>query len=97
MNCCPVWWKTVFADGGVVMIQQLYVSGSRFWQALSYCVSPVSLTNYKHIDLRILTDSQRETVIPFTQKESTAVSLNFQDEQDYIRFTLAYLLSENSE
>ena len=79
------------------MIQQLYVNRSRFWQALSYCVSPVSLANHKQIDLRILTDSQRETVIPFTQKESTAVSLNFQDEQDYIRFTLAYLLPGNSE
>lgn len=76
------------------MIQRLYVAGELFWIALSHCRSPVFLPDDRYGDLRQLPRERRESVIPAAGR--TAVELRFVQPRDYVRFVLAYLLSEEA-
>lgn len=77
------------------MVQQLCVSGDRFWQALLHCNSPVYLLEHRNSDLRLLSGCQRDAVLPTASNDLSTISLYFHDKQDFIRFVLAYLLIED--
>ena len=76
------------------MIQQLCVSRDRFWQAVLHCKNPVYLPEYTDCDLRFLSESQRDPILPLEPASLTTVSVHFHDKQDYVRFVLAYLIIE---
>ena len=78
------------------MVLQCYVEAEPFWLAISHCTSPLYLACGVQIDLRFLASSQRETVLPSAPSESTALELQFEGKQDYIRFVLAYVLAERN-
>ena len=76
------------------MIQRCYVFAELFWLSISHCESPVYLPGGACADLRFLSDTQKEALLPSSQKVPFALDLQFTDGEDYIRFVLAYLLTE---
>lgn len=79
------------------MIQLCSVRGNIFWSAITHCQLPVFLHGSKDTDLRFLADVQKETILPSDQNDLVSLKLEFVDTQDYIRFVLAYLISEHGE
>ena len=76
------------------MIQHCHVRAELFWLAISHCQLPVYLPSDVHTDLRHLTETQKNSLLPSVQNIPIALDLQFEDNQDYIRFVLAYLLTE---
>lgn len=76
------------------MIQRFHVCAEYFWFAISQCKSSVSLPGDAVTDLRLLSDAQREAILPSAGNGPVTLDLQFGDRQDYIRFVLAYLLTQ---
>lgn len=76
------------------MVQRFHVCAEYFWFAISQCKSPVSLPGDAGIDLRFLSDAQREAILPSAGNGPVTLDLQFGDRRDHIRFVLAYLLTQ---
>ena len=76
------------------MVQRCFVYAESFWLAISHCLLPVQLPGHTFTDLRLLTDAQKNSILPSGQNTPIALDLQFGDNQDYIRFVLSYLLTE---
>ena len=76
------------------MVQRCFVRAELFWLAISHCLLPVQLPGHAFTDLRLLTDAQRSSILPSDRNVPSALDLQFGNNQDYIRFVLAYLLTE---
>lgn len=79
------------------MVQRLYVYAEYFWPAISQCKSPVRLAKDRGLDLRSLPEAQKEAVLPSAGNEAVTLDLQFADRQDYIRFVLAYLITQKAQ
>ena len=76
------------------MIQRCHVCAEPFWLAVSHCEAPVYLPGGACADLRFLSDTQKKAILSSNQNASIDLELQFRDMQDYVRFVLAYLLTE---
>lgn len=78
------------------MIYHCNVCAELFWPAIAHCKLPVYLGNNTYADLRFFTDMQKEMVLPHGQGICHQLEVQFSDNQDYIRFVLAYLIAEGA-